>query len=318
MATVWKGHITFGLITIPVRLLRAARSERVPLRELYRSSEPGPDEEAPSPPHVTPSPAEGPVRINRRSQPSEPTPPSVEPEPVYEAVRHVAMGQNSETPAPATSIAKGYEFERGRYVTLAPDELRSIAPPTSRDLEIVEFVRLADIDPVYFEASYYVKPEEAGRKPYALLYEAMREAGFAGVAQFAMHRRDRVAILRPGPVGLMAHAMYFASEVRSDEEVRADLSLVSEKEIALAKSLVGALAGPFEPAKYRDRYREKLEALIAAKVEGRQTATLHSAPSAKPAGDIMEALRKSLEAVKKPAAKAEVTKRSPAKKSGSR
>jgi DNA end-binding protein Ku len=233
-------------------------------------------------------------------------------------VRRVPIGQSSEAPAPAASITKGYEFERGRYVTLAPDELRSIAPPTSRDMEIIEFVKLADIDPVYYEASYYVKPEDAGRKPYALLYEAMREAGFAGVAQFAMHRRDRVAILRPGPVGLMAHAMYFASEVRTDEEVRADLSLVSEKEIALAKSLVGALAGPFEPAKYRDQYREKLEALIAAKVEGRQTATLSDVPAAKPAGDIMEALRKSLEAVKKPAAMAEETKRAPAKKSGSR
>jgi DNA end-binding protein Ku len=313
-ASVWKGYITFGLITIPVRLIRAARSERVPLRELYRTNEPAPDEEAPSPP----PPARRPVRIDRRSQPSEPPPPAAEPAPMFEPVRRVAMGQNSEGPAPAALITKGYEFERGRYVTLAPDELRSIAPPTSRDMEIVEFVRLADIDPVYYEASYYVKPEDAGRKPYALLYEAMREAGFAGVAQFAMHRRDRVAILRPGPVGLMAHAMYFASEVRSDEEVRADLSLVSEKEIALAKSLVGALAGPFEPTKYRDQYREKLEALIAAKVEGRQTATVSTAPAAKPVGDIMEALRKSLEAVKKPAAKAEGTKRTPGKKSGSR
>jgi DNA end-binding protein Ku len=310
-ASVWKGQITFGLITIPVRLLRAARSERVPLRELYRTEEPWPDEEAPPQPS-----ARGPVRIDRRREPSEPPAQAVEP--VYEPVRRVATGQNSEVPAPAASITKGYEFERGRYVTLTPDELRSIAPPTSRDMEIVEFVRLADIDPVYFEAAYYVKPEEAGRKPYALLYEAMREAGFAGVAQFAMHRRDRVAILRPGPVGLMAHAMYFASEVRSDEEVRADLSLVSEKEIALAKSLVGALTGPFEPAKYRDQYREKLEALIAAKVEGRQTATVTAVSAAKPAGDIMEALRRSLEAVKKPAARSEETKRSASKKSRSR
>jgi DNA end-binding protein Ku len=313
-ASVWKGHITFGLITIPVRLLRAARSERVPLRELYRTDEPGAVEDTPPP---ATSPAKGPVRLDRVSQPSELPPPAAAPEPAYELVRHVAMGQKSEAPAPAASITKGYEFERGRYVTLAPDELRSIAPPTSRDLEIAEFVRLADIDPVYYEASYYVKPEDAGRKPYALLYEAMREAGFAGVARFAMHRRDRVAILRPGPVGLIAHVMYFASEVRSDEEVRADLSLVSDKEIALAKALVGALAGTFEPAKYRDQYREKLEALIAAKVDGLQIATVPAGLAAKPAGDIMEALRKSLEAVKKPAVKAEGTKRSPAKKSGS-
>jgi DNA end-binding protein Ku len=312
-ASVWKGHITFGLITIPVRLLRAARSERVKLRELYRTDEIDSSEDEPIP---APPAGKDPIRIDRRSPSSAPAPPA--PEPVYEPVKRVAMGQSSEAPAPAASVTKGYEFERGRYVTLAADELRSIAPPTSPDMEIVEFVRLADIDPVYFEASYYVKPEDAGRKPYALLYQAMREADFAGVAQFAMHRRDRVAILRPGPVGLMAHAMYFASEVRSDQEVRADLSLVSEKEITLAKSLIGALAGPFEPAKYRDQYRERLEALIAAKVEGRQSVTVQSAPSAKPAQDIMEALRKSLEAVRKPAVKAEGTKRSPSKKSGSR
>ena len=314
-ASVWKGHITFGLITIPVRLLRAARSERVPLRELYRTNEVAEREDTPS---VAPA-AKGPVRIDRsRSNLSAPPAPGLEPEPVYEPVRRVATGQGSETHAPAGTITKGYEYEQGRYVALAPDELRSITPSTSPDIEIVEFVRLADIDPVYYEASYYVKPEEAGRKPYALLYEAMREAGFAGVAQFAMHRRDRVAILRPGPVGLMAHAMYFASEVRSDEEVRVDLSLVSEKEITLAKSLVGALAGPFEPAKYHDQYRERLESLIAAKVEGGQTATVVTSPAAKADANIIEALRKSLEAVKKPAATAKATKRTPTKRGAAR
>lgn len=95
-------------------------------------------------------------------------------------------------------------------MTLAPEELRAIVPQTSSDMEITEFVRLPEIDPVYFEASCYVRPEDAGRKPYALLYEAMREAGFATVGRFTMHRRRRVAILRPGPAGLLAHTMYFA------------------------------------------------------------------------------------------------------------
>jgi len=192
-------------------------------------------------------------------------------------------------------------------VTLAPEELRAIVAETSAAMEIMEFVHLAEIDPVYFEASYYVKPEAAGLKPYALLYEAMREAGFAAVAQFAMHRRDRIAILRPGSSGMMAHTMYFASEVRSDQEVRADVSLVTAKEIALAKTLVSALASTFEPAKYRDQYRERLEALIATKVGGQQTAVVKSPARMQPAADIIEALRKSLEAVKKPVTKAEET-----------
>jgi DNA end-binding protein Ku len=327
-ASVWKGHISFGLISIPVRLLRAARSERVKLRELYSAANPGSpkderstdeDDEYPSEPPSTPS--RGPIRIEPRIEPKdvdlEPAP--QQQEPVYEPVRRVAVGQSSDEPAPAASITKGYEYERGRYVTIAPEELRALVPPTSADMEIVEFVRLAEIDPVYFEASYYVKPEESGRKPYALLYQAMREAGFAAVAQFAMHRRERVAILRPGPVGLMAHTMYFSSEVRSDQEMRAETSLITSKEITLAKSLVSALAGPFEPAKYRDQYRDRVEALIAAKLQGKETAVVKSEPQAKPAIDIMEALRKSLAAVKKPPASVEApAKRRPLKKTGSR
>jgi DNA end-binding protein Ku len=313
-ASVWKGHISFGLISIPVRLLRAARSERVPLRELYRTDSPAaPDEEEDSAPSAPSVPAKGPVSIERKPEPA--LPPA--PEPTFEPVRRISVGQSSEERAPASSITKGYEYERGRFVTIAPEELRSIAPQTSSDMEITEFVRLPEIDPVYFETSYYVKPEDAGRKPYALLFEAMREAGFAAVGRFTMHRRERVAVLRAGPAGILAHTMYFASEVRSDQEVRADTSLVTPKEIALAKTLVNALAASFDPSKYRDTYRERLEALIAAKVEGRQTAVV-TTPHAKPVADIMEALRKSLEAVKKPAAKAEASKGRAVKRAGSK
>jgi DNA end-binding protein Ku len=312
-ASVWKGHISFGLISIPVRLLRAARSERVPLRELHRADSPQALEEDEE--NTAPSvPVKGPVRIDRKPEPAL----APAPEPVFEPVRRISVGQSSEERAPASSITKGFEYERGRFVTLAPEELRSIAPRTSSDMEITEFVRLPEIDPVYFEASYYVKPEDAGRKPYALLYEAMREAGFAAVGQFTMHRRERVAILRAGPAGMLAHTMYFASEVRSDQEVRADTSLVTPKEIALAKTLVNALATSFDPSKYRDTYRERLEALIASKVEGRQTAVVTATPHAKPVADVMEALRKSLEAIKKPAAKAEASKGRAVKRAGSK
>ena len=308
-ASVWKGYITFGLISIPVRLVRAARSERVPLRELY-SAKPLPVEDSPS---AEPAPVKGPVRIDRK--PVEPEPAE---EPIFEPVRRIAVPQSTNEAAPSGSLTKGYEYERGRYVTIAPEELRSITPATSPDMEIVEFVRLLEIDPVYFEASYYVKPEEAGRKPYALLYEAMREAGFAAIAQFAMHRRERVAVVRPGPAGMIAHTMYFASEVRSSDETPADRSLVTAKEVAMAKTLVTALAGPFDPSKFRDLYRDRLEALIAAKVEGRETVAVTDAPRIKPAIDIMEALRKSLEAVKRPPAKAETTKRRLSSKTSSK
>jgi DNA end-binding protein Ku len=212
---------------------------------------------------------------------------------------------------------KEIEYEKGRYVTIDPDELRAIAPATSAEMEITEFVRLHEIDPVYFEVSYYVRPEDAGRKPYALLYQAMQEAGFAAVAQMAMHRRDRIVVVRPGPVGLIAHTMYFASEVRSDQEVRAETTLVSAKEVGLAKTLVGALAGSFDPSKYRDQYRDRLEALIAAKMAGKETAVVAPSRTA-PAVDIMEALRKSVDAVKRPPAKAEGPGRRPSRRTGAK
>ena len=315
-SSVWKGHITFGLITIPVRLLRAARSERVPLRELYRAggrvlpelTRPQDDEEvelAVPAASIQSNPTKGPVRIDRKS--ISPEPPS--PDPVFEPARRIAVGQSSDEPMPVRDLTKGFEFERGRYVTIDPEELRAITPATSLEMEITEFVHLREIDPVYFEAAYYVRPEDAGRKPYALLYQAMQEAGFAAVAKFAMHRRDRIAIVRAGPSGLIAHTIFFASEVRSNQEVRADTSLVSAKEVGLAKTLIGALAGPFEPAKYRDQYRDRLEALIAAKVEGKETAIVAPPAPAAPAADIMDALRKSLELVKRPPAKAEAPAR---------
>jgi DNA end-binding protein Ku len=306
MATaVWKGHITFGLISIPIRLMRGARSERVPLRELYPVEPAALTDTDES--NGEASLARRQLSIERKRKDLQP---AIRTEPVYEAVRRLSVGQSSDKPRSAAEIIKGYEFERGRYVTIAPDELRSITPATSNDMEIAEFVRLAEIDPVYFEASYYVKPEDAGRKPYALLYAAMREAEFAAIAQFAMHRRDRIALLRPGTSGLLAHTMYFASEVRSDQEVSADASLLTPKEITLAKTLINALAAPFDPAKYRDKYRDKLEALIAAKVEGKEaTAVIADATRNQPVVDIMEALRESLEAIKMPPVKAEAPSR---------
>jgi DNA end-binding protein Ku len=317
-SSVWKGHITFGLITIPVRLFRAARSERVPLRELYRPDRPDraqkdrqddfhqEDSEAELEPRVIRRNRDkSPVRIDRKSI----NPELALAEPVYQPARRIPIGPSAEEPLQRGDLAKGFEFEQGRYVAIDPDELRAITPATSLEMEITEFVHLQEIDPVYFEVSYYVRPEDAGLKPYALLYQAMQEAGFAALAKFAMHRRDRIAIVRPGPVGLIAHTMYFASEVRSDQEVRAETSLVSAKEVELAKTLVGALAGPFDPAKYRDQYRDRLEALIAKKIEGKETAVVAAPSHAAPAPDIMEALRQSLDAVKRPPAKADTPAR---------
>ena len=159
------------------------------------------------------------------------------------------------------------------------------------------------MDPIYFETSYYMAPDEAGEKPYALLFDALNKTGYVGVAKIAMHNREHIVILRPGKNGVLMHTMYYSHEIRKVDEFRTDLSLVKEKELALATSLIEALAGEFEPEKYKDNYRENLLQMIEAKKQGQEVVATPEPQQAKVV-DILEALKASLAMAKKPAASA--------------
>jgi DNA end-binding protein Ku len=221
-------------------------------------------------------------------------------EPVLAPLQQVSVRKGTDELVSKGSVVKGYEYDKDRYVVVDPEELKSIAPKTATEMEIQEFVQLSEIDPVYFETSYYVKPDEAGEKAYALLYRALQLTGLVAIAKFAMHNREHVVVVRPGKTGIISHTMYFTSEVRADEEYRADIKMVTPKELDLAQSLIHSLAGPFEPEKYRDSYREKLESIIASKVQGKPLAKVEQ-PKQAEVVDIAEALRKSLATLKKPA-----------------
>jgi DNA end-binding protein Ku len=149
-------------------------------------------------------------------------------------------------------------------------------------------------------------PDEGGEKPYALLFAALKKTGYYGVAKVAMHNREHIVIMRPGERGLLLHTMYFADEVRQTDEFRTDTENIRDKELALALSLVEALAADFEPQKYSDTYRENLRQMIQAKIEGN---TVVETPETKiaPVIDIMEALKKSLEMRKPPAVAEQIT-----------
>jgi DNA end-binding protein Ku len=316
-ATTWKGHLTFGLVSIPVKLTRAARAEKVSFRQLSArtgtrvrqqlvAEEPEPEVESKPPTRVAaPAPsaqaafrAEAPAPPPARGKTASARKPEPEPEPEPEI---------EQEPEPRTvsrsEIVKGYEFARDQYVTLSKEELASLTPETAREMQILEFVRLEEVDPIYFETSFYVAPDKGGEKAYALLLEALRQSKFVGLAQLAMQRREHVVVVRPGHTGIVLHTMFYENEVHRDDEYRADIGVVAEKELELAKLLIENLAAPFEPAKYRDTYREKLEALIEAKLEGREVI---EAPPPKPAAvvNILDALQRSLQATpaKKPAA----------------
>jgi DNA end-binding protein Ku len=302
-ATIWKGHLTFGLVSIPIKLHRAARAEKVSFRHVYRRNE---ETRAPEP-EVEPDPAprtRGKLLPIRQSAPMAAPPPPVE---TVERVRQVALPQENDEPLEQREIVKGYEYEKDRYVLIDAEELKRLQPETAREMQLREFVRLEEIDPVYFESSYYAWPDRGGEKPYALLVEALRRSGYVGVAEVAMQRREHVVIVRPGHSGLVLHTMFYTAEIHAEDEYRSDTTAVSDRELEMAQLLIGNLAAPFEPEKYRDRYKERVEELIEAKLAGREIAQTSGAPAGKaPVTDMMEALRLSLEATggveKKPAA----------------
>ncbi len=298
-STVWRGFLTFGLISIPVRLFRAARAERISFRRVYRASAEPAEELEPEPEPEPEVRKPGPVLLKKGARAPEPPPRAPEPEPVYERVQQAAMRRDTGEVLKSAAVGKGFEVEKGRYVVIEPEELKNIAPKTATEMEIAEFVRLNEIDPVYFETSYYVTPEQAGQKAYALLYRALQEAGLVAIAQMAMHNREHVVVVRPGKLGLLAHTMFYQNEVRADEEYRADVTAVNERELKLAHQLVESLAAPFEPQKYRDTYREKLEAIIEQKRAGLPVAPERPLVAASSVMDITDALQRSLAALKK-------------------
>jgi DNA end-binding protein Ku len=297
-STTWKGHLVFGLVSIPVKLSRAARAEKVSFRQLHRTWEPAPKREIPQ---MLPA-------IGKKAGPSlEPVP-----MPVVEKVarvheRIVSDADETETPVDRTQVVKGYEYQKDQYVVIEKDELKALAPEADRNMEITEFVKLAEIDPVYFESSYYVVPENAGVKAYSLLYEALRQAGYVGIASLVMNRREHIVVVRPGRRGILLHTMFYNNEIRSEDEYAADTNLVIGKELEMGKMLIEAMAAPFQPEKFRDTYKEKLEALIQGKVEGRE-AVPAVAPKKEPVPDILKALQNSLQIARKPAASARVSK----------
>ena len=254
-STVWKGHLTFGLVSFPVKIFSAARSESISFNQLHKTD-------------------------NSR-------------------VRQVLYCQAEDKPIPRNEIVKGYEYEKDHYVVVEDEDIKKATPKSSKVMELQEFVKSQEVDSVYLESSYYLAPDEAGEKPYALLLEALRRTGYVGLGKVTMHNREHVVVIRPGEKGIVLHTMYYEHEVRKAEEFRTDTSLVKEKELELAKTLVESLAAPFEPEKYKDGYRDSLQAVIQAKLQGQEVVEAPEPPMAKVI-DIMEALKQSLTMARKP------------------
>lgn len=221
----------------------------------------------------------------------------------------VSAADGSEVPGEA--IVKGYELPSGQYVLVDDAELAALDPEASRTIEIEEFVELDQIDPIFYDNAYYVAPDKATAKPYALLARAMEETGKVGIARFVMRSKQYLCAIRPADGRLMLSTMVYADEVNDPAEIpeleAAENAELSDKELTMAKQLVESLAADFGPERFEDTYREKVLDLIERKAAGETG--LVEVPEIEPSDkviDLMAALEQSVKDAK------EARKRHPA------
>ena len=257
MRSIWKGAISFGLVTIPVKLYSATEEKDVTFHQVRRSDGSR-------------------IKYKRVA--------AVDGE-------EVAYGD----------IAKGYELPSGETVVLTDDDFKDLPLTTSRAIDVLQFVPLEEVDPIYFAKSYYLEPEKNGTKPYVLLRDALEQSDKVAIVKVALRNREALATLRVREGVFVLETMLWPDEVRKpsfdflDQDVN-----VRPQELAMAGSLIETLSGEFDPMQYTDDYREALQAVIEAKVAGREVVSPESTqPTSGTVVDLMAALRASVEAAKK-------------------
>jgi DNA end-binding protein Ku len=291
--SIWKGAISFGLVTIPVKLYSATEERDVSFHQVHREDG-------------------GRIKYKRVC--------TVDGE-------EVSYGD----------IAKGYDLGGGEMVILTDEDLAGLPLATSRTIDVLQFVPLEQVDPIYFAKSYYLEPDRTGAKPYALLRDALEESGQVALVKIALRQREQLATMRVRDGVFVLETMLWPDEVRKPDFAFLDEEIsVRPQELAMAGSLIETLAGDFDPSQYTDGYREALQAVIDAKVAGREVVSPTEPEETGGAVlDLMAALRASVDAAKgrkgKPAAAEDsddsddasdsdskkprsVAKRSPAKK----
>jgi len=256
--SMWSGAISFGLVNVPVKLYSAVSKKTVRFHQLN---------------------AETGHRIQQKR---------VDPQ----------TGED----VPYEQIVKGYELTKDRYVVITPEELETLDPEKSRTIDIEDFVDLADIDPVYYDHPYYLVPDKGAAKAYGLLLNAMREAGKVAIAKVVLRSKEQLVAIRPAGDLLMMETMIFHDEVVDHDELDelpdAQELKASDRELKMAQQLIESLSSEFDPARYRDEYREKVLALIERKAQGEEIAVQPEAPQPAKVPDLMAALEASLAAVK--------------------
>jgi DNA end-binding protein Ku len=250
--SIWKGAISFGMVSIPIKLYTATEEKDVSFHLLHKKDG---------------------VRIKQqRFCPAD--------EEVIEW----------------NDVARGYEIAPEQYVVMEPEDFEKVPVDTTRTIEITDFVPDEQIDPIYYQRTYYLEPDKVGGKPFALLRAVLEDSKLVALAKVTLRQKEQLCTLRVYNNVIALETMFYADEIRATEELEAPDSKISEKELEMARSLVKMLQGDFEPEKYHDSYREALLELIEAKAEGQEIK--RPAPVAGKITDLMEALRASVEAAR--------------------
>ncbi|TQS24667.1 Ku protein [Microbispora sp. KK1-11] len=256
MRSIWKGAISFGLVTIPVKLYSATEQKDVTFHQVHREDG-------------------GRIKYKRVC--------SVDGEEV-----------------PYSDIAKGYELATGEMVVLTDEDFADLPLTTSRRIDVLQFTPADQIDPIYFAKSYYLEPDGQGAKPYVLLRDALERSGQVAVVKVALRQRESLAALRVRDGVFVLETMLWPDEIRE-----ADFGFLEEdvdvrpQELKMAESLIDTMVADFDPAEYKDAYREALQEVIEAKVAGKEVVAPEAPAEAGPAVDLMAALRASVEAAKR-------------------
>ena len=256
MRSIWKGAISFGLVTIPVKVYSATEQRDVSFHQVHRKDG-------------------GRIKFRRVC---------------------TVCGEE----VAYADVAKGYELPGGEVVVLSDEDFADLPLSTSRRIDVLQFAAVDQVDPIYFNKSYYLEPDAQGDKPYVLLRDALESSGRVAVVKVALRQRESLATLRVRNGVFVLETMLWPDEIRTpdfpflDEDVE-----VRSQELAMATSLIETMAGDFDPSDYKDAYREALQAVIEAKAEGREVVQPVEAEEEPAAADLLSALRASVEAAKK-------------------
>lgn len=258
MRPIWKGHLTFGLVTIPVKLYTATEAKDIRFRLLHQSC-------------MTP------IQNKRYC-------------PYHEEI------------VEWNDVVRAYEYTKGKFVPLTDEELDNVPLETAGTVNVNAFVDLGEIDPIFYDKSYYLAPDEGGQKAFRLLHDTLDESAKVAVGKVVIREKEHLISVRPYDGALVMSTLFYADEVRATEDIP-ELPVqarVHPNEKRMALQLIEGLAGTFSPAEYADEYRGALQKIIDAKVEGEPVAAAPARKEEKVV-DLMEALRRSLQATRKEA-----------------